>query len=34
MAAAVIVTLITGADYVARAIRLRRSRPGAPGLAR
>jgi CDP-diacylglycerol--glycerol-3-phosphate 3-phosphatidyltransferase len=34
MAAAVIVTLITGVDYVARAIRLRRSRPGAPGLAR
>ena len=37
MAAAVAVTLITGADYVARALRLRRRPPGRPeqpGLAR
>jgi CDP-diacylglycerol--glycerol-3-phosphate 3-phosphatidyltransferase len=33
MGAAVVVTLVTGADYVVRAIRLRR-RPTHPGLAR
>src|SRR5258708_26450821 len=30
MAAAVAVTLVTGADYLLRAIRLRRTAPGAP----
>jgi hypothetical protein len=30
MLAAVVVTLITGADYVLRAIRLRRAVPGRP----
>jgi CDP-diacylglycerol--glycerol-3-phosphate 3-phosphatidyltransferase len=33
MAAAVVVTLITGGDYVMRAIRLRRRPPGRPELA-
>jgi CDP-diacylglycerol--glycerol-3-phosphate 3-phosphatidyltransferase len=31
MAAAVVVTLVTGVDYVARAMRLRRSEPGVGG---
>jgi CDP-diacylglycerol--glycerol-3-phosphate 3-phosphatidyltransferase len=31
MAAAVVVTIVTGADYVARAVRLRRSVPGSGG---
>jgi CDP-diacylglycerol--glycerol-3-phosphate 3-phosphatidyltransferase len=34
MAAAVVVTLVTGADYVMRAVRLRRHPPGQPGLVR
>jgi CDP-diacylglycerol--glycerol-3-phosphate 3-phosphatidyltransferase len=34
MAVAVVVTLVTGADYVMRAFRLRRHPPGQPGLAR
>jgi CDP-diacylglycerol--glycerol-3-phosphate 3-phosphatidyltransferase len=33
MAAAVVVTIVTGADYVARAVRLRRSVPGAGAAA-
>lgn len=34
MAAALVVTMVTGADYVARAIRLRRGRGDTPGARR